>query len=124
MCQSIAGQLPVGGRFITINENPEQPAERYRGYEQYGFSKTADRSRREGSSITYTMVAGRDVFRFRVTHFEKATYEAALRTAGFSGIRWHPVRLDPVGIAAHGAAYWSEYLGNPPIVGLECRRAR
>jgi SAM-dependent methyltransferase len=123
MCRSVAAQLPVGGRFITINENPGQPAERYRGYQQYGFSKTAVRPRREGSAITYTMVAGRDVFRFEVTHFEKATYEAALCAAGFSDIRWHPVRLDPAGVAAHGAGYWSEYLGNPPIVGLECRRA-
>ena len=63
-----------------------------------------------------------EVFRELVTHFDKATYESALRSAGFSDIRWHAVRLDPAGAEAHGTDYWAEYLGNPPIVGLECRR--
>jgi SAM-dependent methyltransferase len=123
MCRAIAAQLPVGGRFITINENPDQTEDRYRGYEQYGFGKSVSRPRREGSAILYTMVAGREVFRFEVTHFDRTTYESALRSAGFSDIRWHAVQLDPAGAEAHGADYWAEYLGNPPIVGLECRRS-
>lgn len=124
MCRSIAMQLPAGGRLITINENPEQPEARYRGYEQYGFGKSVDAPRVEGAQITYTMVAGREVFRFQVTHFERRTYEWALLAAGFSDIRWHPVRLDPAGVTAQGEEYWREYLDNPPIVGLDCRRAR
>jgi len=123
MCRSIALQLPPGAPFVAINENPEQPEERYRGYLQYGFSKSVAHPRREGSPITYAMVSGRELFRFEAYHFERDTYERALAAAGFTDIRWHPLALDPAGEAAHGAAYWAEYLDNPPVVGLSCRRA-
>ena len=123
MCRSIAQQLPPGGRFVTINENPEQPQARYAGYLQYGFSKTVAGPRREGSPISYAMISGRELFRFEAYHFERATYEQALAAAGLVDVCWHPLLLDPAGEVAMGTAYWAEYLGNPPVVGLTCRRA-
>ncbi len=123
MCLGIARQLPPGGRFVTLNENPEQPEERYRGYLRYGFSKSAVVPRREGTPISYALVSGRELFRFEIYHFERATYEAALTAAGFTDIRWHAIELDPEGIAACGADYWDEYLDNPPVIGLSCRLA-
>lgn len=122
MCRSIARQLPPGGRFVTINENPDQPETAYGGYLRYGFSKTAAAPRREGSPITYAMVSGRELYRFEVYHFERATYERALAGAGFCDIRWHRLQLDPQGLALLGPEYWREYLDNPPVTGLSCRR--
>jgi SAM-dependent methyltransferase len=123
LCAAIARQLSPGGRLVAINENPDQPEERYAGYLRYGFSKTCAAPRREGSPITYAMVSGRELFRFEAYHFERATYEAALAAAGFTDVRWVPLALDPAGVAALGADYWTEYLANPPVVGLACRRA-
>lgn len=123
MCRCIAAHLGPGGRFVALNENPEQPAERYAGYAQYGFSKSVDLPRRAGSVITYSIIAGREMFRFHAFYHARETYERALHAAGFADVRWHAVRLDPQGEALHGAGYWQEYLDNPPIVGLECRRA-
>lgn len=123
LCAGIARQLPPGGRFVAINENPRQSPERYAGYLRYGFSKSVAEPRREGSPIAYAMVSGRELFRFEVYHFEVATYERALAEAGFEDVRWHDLVLDPAGAALHGAAYWEEYLANPPVVGLTCRRA-
>ncbi len=123
MCRGIARQLPPGGRLVAINENPEQPEARYAGYLRYGFSKSVVSPRGEGSVITYAMISGRELFRFEVYHYERATYEAALAAAGFVDIRWHPLQLDPQGLAVMGAEYWSEYLANPPVVGLTARRA-
>lgn len=123
MCRGIARQLPPGAPFVAINENPDQPEDRYGGYLQYGFSKSVARPRREGSPITYCMVSGREMFRFEAHHYERATYERALAAAGFTDVRWHPLQLDPAGEQAMGAGYWVEYLGNPPVVGLSCRRA-
>lgn len=123
MCRSIARQLPPGGRLVAINENPGQPEAGYAGYLRYGFSKSVAAPRGEGSPITYAMISGRELFRFVVYHYERATYEAALAAAGFSDVRWHPLQLDPAGLAAMGAEYWSEYLANPPVVGLTARRA-
>jgi SAM-dependent methyltransferase len=123
MCASIARQLPPGGRFVSINENPRQPPERYAGYLRYGFSKSVAEPRREGSPIAYAMVSGRELFRFEVYHFEALTYERALADAGFTDVRWHPLTLDREGEAVMGAEYWAEYLANPPVTGLSCRRS-
>jgi SAM-dependent methyltransferase len=123
MCRSIARQLRPGGRFVAINENPEQAESAYAGYLRYGFSKTAAAPRREGSPITYAMISGREMFRFDVYHFERATYERALAEAGFIEVRWHPLQLDPEGEARLGADYFGEYLRNPPVLGLTCRLA-
>jgi SAM-dependent methyltransferase len=123
MCRSIARQLPPGGRFVAINENPDQAEQAYAGYLRYGFSKSVATPRREGSPITYAMISGRELFRFVVYHFERATYEQALADAGFTDVRWHALRLDPEGLARLGPDYWSEYLGNPPVAGLTCRLA-
>jgi ubiquinone/menaquinone biosynthesis C-methylase UbiE len=121
MCANIAAQLPSGGRFVTLNENPEQTAEQLAGYEQYGFNKMAELPLRDGAKITYWMIAGRDMFQIHAYWFSRATYERALAAAGFKSVEWRPLSLDEAGIAAHGEDYWHEYLSNPPIVALECR---
>jgi ubiquinone/menaquinone biosynthesis C-methylase UbiE len=121
MCASIARHLSAGGRFVTLNENPDQAAAAYAGYEQYGFNKTVVCPRREGSEITYWMVSGRELFKFHAWYFNRDTYERVLRGAGFSELNWHPLALDPAGVEARGEEYWQEYLANPPVVGLDCR---
>lgn len=121
MCANIAAQLPPGGRFVTLNENPDQAVERFAGYEQYGFNKSAESPLRDGAEITYWMISGRDMFQIHAHWFSRATYERAFAAAGFGRVAWHALRLDTAGVAACGDEYWQEYLTNPPIVGLECR---
>ena len=118
MCERIVAHLPAGGRFVTLNENPEQAAERYAGYTQYGFDKTVENPRREGSMITYSMASGRKLFSFHAYFYGRETYERVLRAAGFRELIWHPLVLDDKGIEAFGADYWREYLANPPVTGL------
>jgi ubiquinone/menaquinone biosynthesis C-methylase UbiE len=57
MAHNIARHLAPGGRFVTLNENPSQPPERYRGYDQYGFNKTR-RAVTGQSSLTEWSPAG------------------------------------------------------------------
>lgn len=121
MCRSIIDHLPPAGRFVTLNENPDQSVEQYAGYAQYGFNKTVEQPRRDGSEITYWMVSGRELFKFQACFFARKTYERVLHAAGFRDLVWHPLMLAEAGIEAHGASYWEEYLSNPPVVGLECR---
>ncbi len=121
MCRNIRRHLPAGGRFVTLNENPDQPPARYAGYEQYGFNKTLEGPSADGAPITYWMIAGRELFKFHAVYFTRTTYEAVFARAGFTDVTWQPPVLDPAGVAAHGADYWREYMDNPPIAGLECR---
>jgi len=74
----------------------------------------------DGSKITYYMVAGRELFEFHGHYYARRTYERVLTEAGFGRIAWHPLALDPAGLAEYGDTYWREYLDNPPVIGLEC----
>ena len=120
MCRCIASQLKPDGHFVCINENPAQSVDDYAGYTQYGFNKTVQGPRQEGSAISYAMVSGRKMICFNAYYYSRETYESALRAAGFRKISWQPLELAPEGIAECGEEYWREYLGNPPAVGLEC----
>jgi SAM-dependent methyltransferase len=120
ICQRIADQLKPGGRFVCINENPEQPFESFAGYAQYGFNKTAAGPQHDGATVTYSMVSGRQMIRFDVHYYCRSTYEDALQAAGFSQICWEPLQLADAGIAECGEEYWQEYMNNPPVTGLVC----
>jgi SAM-dependent methyltransferase len=123
MCRVIVHHLKPGGRFITINSNPD-----YRGMVEnmfpYGFTREND-SYEEGAPITYRFYQS-DASHIAVTnyHLEKATHETALRGAGLSQIQWHSVQVSPEGIEQHGTDYWSAILSLQPIIGLSCVRAK
>lgn len=123
MCGEVARVLKPGGRLVAINENPLQASESYAGYTQYGFNKSVDLPREEGSAIHYAMVSGRSLIRFDAYYYSQPVYEAALTAAGFTAIDWPALELDPAGMAETGADYFQEYLDNPPVTGLTCVRA-
>lgn len=122
MSRVIANHLKPGGRFITVNSNPD-----YRGSVAsmflYGFTRENE-SYEEGAAIIYRFYQS-DGSHIAVTnyHLEKATHEMALQSAGFSHIGWHPVAVSPEGVASHGTDYWSGILREQPIIGLSCVRA-
>jgi len=115
MCRRLANVLAPGGRLVALVENPDQAVADYAGYAAYGFDKTAAEPRAEAGRITYSLVAGRQMIRFDTYYYARSSYERALQEAGFAGIAWHPLQLDP---AAEGADYYAAYLRNPPVLGL------
>jgi ubiquinone/menaquinone biosynthesis C-methylase UbiE len=123
MCGNIARCLASGARFVTLNENPDCPAEPGGAYVQYGFTKSLEGELRDGADIRYRMLAGRDSFAFDVRYYTGATYEQELTRAGMSAVTWHPLTLDPAGDDAMGPGYFRAYLDHPPVIGLSCRRA-
>ena len=119
MSRVIANHLKPGGRFITINSNPD-----YRGtvaiMSPYGFTREND-SYEEGAAVTYRFYQS-DASHIVVTnyHLEKSTHEKALQLAGLSQIQWHSVKVSSEGIETHGREYWSAILSWQPIIGLSC----
>ncbi|MGI9291267.1 MAG: class I SAM-dependent methyltransferase [Gammaproteobacteria bacterium] len=122
MCNNIAAHLKPGGRFISINENPEQSFADFAGYAQYGFNKTGQGEQKDAATVTYAMVSGRSMIQFDVYFYTRATYEAALYKAGFSSVSWVPLSLDPAATEKYGPEYWQEYMLNPPVTGLVCQK--
>jgi SAM-dependent methyltransferase len=115
MCQRLGNALGSGGRLVALTENPDQQPADYAGYAPYGFDKQAAEPRREGSRITYGLVSGRQIIRFDTLWYSRGTYEEALKAAGFAGIEWHPLQLDP---SVASPEFYGEYLRNPPVLGL------
>jgi len=122
MIQRIASCLRPGGRFVAINENPDQNFSAHAGYTQYGFNKNSKAAQQDGAAMTYSMVSGRKMIRFDVYYYTRATYEKLFREAGFREVQWVSLQLDPAAAERYGADYWQEYMGNPPVIGLVCTR--
>lgn len=123
MCAGIARSLVSGGRFVTLNENPDQPEEMDGAYLRYGFTKSLVGAREDGATIRYRMLAGRESFGFEARYYHRETYETVLRNAGFTDVQWHALRLDPAGAELAGPDYFRDYLAQPPVIGLSCRRS-
>jgi|SRR5919199_4946331 hypothetical protein len=109
MSQAIVNHLKPGGRFITINSNPDCRCSVASMF-PYGFTREND-SYEEGAAITYRFYQSA-TSHIAVTnyHLEKSTHEMALQSAGLSQIKWHSVKVSPKGIELHGRNYWSAIL--------------
>lgn len=123
MCAVIAANLRPGGRFITLNNNPEQAIDTYERLKKYGFYKSTQAiSLDEGTPITITIrVEGRE-FSFENYYLSPECHERALRSAGFQTIRWHALRLSPEGAQAYGEEFWRDFLDTKPVLVLEATR--
>jgi len=112
--------LKPGGRFVTINSNPdyEAPIETIR---KYGFTRENE-SRNEGSKITYRLYQ-EDGSHIEVVnfHLEKSTHEYCLESAGLSNIKWHPLELDPSIADESSQEFWKALIESQPVIGLTCQ---
>lgn len=67
MCKAIARALRPGGRFVTVNNDPEQPLEYFGATRPFGFIKSTPGPLREGAPITYTIY--QDHGTFEITNY-------------------------------------------------------
>lgn len=121
MCRAIARHLKPGGRFVTINNNPD-----YTGQDdsmrKYDFLREVGRHE-EGAPIIWTFFLPEGkIFEITNYYLSIADHEDALRSAGLRDIRWHAPRVSPEGLAEHGDAYWVEFLKYKPGICMECAK--
>jgi len=119
MCIAVRRCLAPDGRFVGINENPDQSLADFSGYAQYGFNKAACAPLLDATPVNYSMVSGRELINFTVYYFGRSAYARAFSTAGFVTANWLPLQFDPLGLEECGTEYWDEYLSNPPVACLE-----
>ena len=120
MCQSIYVNLKRGGRFVSINDNSEQPPESYLCSEKYGFVKSITKPLQEGTPITYTITIDKQTFSFDNYYLSRDAYEWAFRTVGFEAVRWQKPLVSAEGVRAFGKEFWQDFLDYQPIIGIEC----
>ena len=117
--KSISRHLKPGGRFVTINSNPDfrAPAEVLR---KYGFTRQNE-SWAEGSSITYRFFQDDDShFDIVNYHLEKSTHKLSFERVGLTKVNWHPVQLSPELKKDTEKAFWKTMIQTQPIIGLSC----
>lgn len=121
MCQTVAVNLNSGGRFVSINNNPDQPPESFPICEKYGFTKSLSGPLKEGAAITYEFFRSGQKFQFDNYYLSTETHDWAFKQAGLNHIRWHKTEVSPDGLNIFGQEFWQDFIDYQPIVGIECR---
>ncbi|BFP42064.1 hypothetical protein FGF1_29090 [Flavobacteriaceae bacterium GF1] len=118
----ISNHLKPGGRFVTINSNPDYKAPVDTLY-KYGFTRE-NKSYSEGGEIIYRFFSSDgshiDVINY---HLEKLTHEIAFKKVGLSNIQWHTIELSPEGKEEFGIDFWQPILETQPVIGLSCDKS-
>ena len=122
ICRTISVNLKPNGRFISINNNVEQPPSTYSLTSKYGFTKSISQPLEEGTPITVTFNNYDDQPEISVEDYylSKATYQWAFRTAGLKELRFLPPIILDEGIEKLGREFWQDLLNYPPIIGITC----
>jgi len=122
MCQTIFVNLKSGGRFVSINNNPDQPPESFGTCKKYGFTKSIVGPLIEGAVITYDFFRLGQEFHIDNYYLSRQTHEWAFTEVGFRDISWKKIDVSYTGIKEFGLDYWQDFLDQEPIIGIVCRK--
>jgi ubiquinone/menaquinone biosynthesis C-methylase UbiE len=120
MLNSIARCLKSGGRLVAVNSNPAFDFPSAPSFRKYGFETRVPGEWREGAPFHWIFHLADGPLQIENYYLSVATHEEACRSAGFSSIRWHQLRVSPQGESSCEQGYWTELLSQPPIICLEC----
>ncbi|MCE9669871.1 class I SAM-dependent methyltransferase [Myxococcus stipitatus] len=121
MCRNIHAHLKPGGAFVTYSFNPGFSAKGPNST-KYGITMLSfPESPREGQAIS-AVLHTKTPFTIHFSYWSQATYEHALREAGFRSLTWTRPECSPEGLRLKGQAFWQDYLDNPHAVALRCER--
>lgn len=121
MAKAIHGSLKPGGRFITVNNNPNQQLRSFGNTRKYGFVKEAGSELRNGVAIHYIFLQNGEEFVVENYYLDAATHLSVFQNAGFSEVQWHDPQLAPSESGVH-AEDWADFLRDPPIALLACMK--
>ena len=120
MCRTVARSLKPGGRFVTVNNNPSQSPDGYQATRKYGFVKSVRGELQPGATATYTIFQDGGSFNFDNYYLSPAVHERTLKAAGLRAIEWLGPKLSPEWDGPMD--YWNDFLDDPPIIFLQCRK--
>ncbi|MBD3881070.1 class I SAM-dependent methyltransferase [Phormidium tenue FACHB-886] len=120
ICRTICANLKPDGRFVTLNDNVQQPPETYLICERYGFTKSISQPLQEGTPILISILIDGQSVSFTNYHFSKTTYELALQAAGFKTVKWHQPILPAETVERYGQEFWQDFIEYAPAIVIEC----
>ncbi len=122
MTQAISRNLRSGGRFVSVNNNPDDPPSNFLVGRAYGFTKHLEGRLVEGAPIIFRFRLPEGSFDVTNYHMDKMTVEAALFESGLREIQWHTPAVSPEGLRLEKAEHWAPFLARPPVAFFECAK--
>jgi len=121
MLMVISRHLKPGGKFVTINSNPDYKAEKA-VLRKYGFTRE-NIGTDDGSETIYCLYL-EDGSHINITNYNlsKAVHENAFQQAGFSGVTWDEIVISPEGNEAFGEDYWKEITMSKPVTVISATK--
>jgi hypothetical protein len=121
MFRSACDNLVAGGRFIASTVNTAFTLSKPNST-KYGVTvlrETPEEARYacEAEFITESSPAPVSWYRW-----SQATYEWAIKEAGFRAFTWYPSEVAPEDVVRYGAAYWHDFHDNCLVIGLICQK--
>lgn len=120
MCRAVADSLKPGGRFVTANNNPEEPPVNFPAGRAYGYAKRVEGELVEGAAVVWEFFLPDGSFEVTNYCLGAETMESAFRAAGLVGVRWRQPEVSPEGVQEFGPGHWVAFLACPPVAFIEC----
>lgn len=120
MCRNIYANVKDGGRFVGVNDSPDEPLQPDK---RYDITRTCAGPVKDGCIIKITLYEdGKPACVFNNYHWIKKTYEDAFISAGFKNIMWRGLEVSQEGIEKFGSGFWEPYLKQPGVAIFGCNR--
>jgi SAM-dependent methyltransferase len=120
MFQSAYANLVAGGRFIAYTVNPDFTLSKPNST-QYGVTILCE-TPEEDRYVCEAEFVTNPPTPFSYYRWSLATYEWAIKEAGFRAFTWYPSEVAPEDVARYGAAYWHDFHANCLVIGLICQK--
>ena len=123
-CITVSNLLRPGGRLVALNNNPDEPPSNFEAGRPYGYSKSIDGPLVEGAGIHYRFeLEDGGVFTLTDYYISRAVMQTVMEGCGLQQVQWPQPTLDPEGVEALGADYWTAIVASPPFCLIEATRA-
>ncbi len=120
MFRSAYDNLVEGGRFVAYTVNPSftlgKPNCTKYGVTVLRETPEEDRYAQDAEFITDPPTP------FSYYRWSQATYELAIKEAGFREFAWHPSEVAPEDVVRYGEEYWHDFHDNCLVIGLVCQK--
>ncbi|GAA1909680.1 class I SAM-dependent methyltransferase [Streptantibioticus ferralitis] len=120
MCAGAFRNLRDGGEFLALTQNPD-----FRFTEattaKYGFTYVPTGPGPIDPRVRITALLDPPIA-FDTNYPERAVYERALASAGFTDVTWVPLEVPGAAEQVFSPGFWDDFLANPPLIMLRCHR--
>jgi SAM-dependent methyltransferase len=120
MFRSAHDNLVAGGRFIAYTINPAFTLSKP-NCTKYGIT-ILRQAPEEDRYVCDAEFMTDPPTPLRYFQWSQATYEWAIKEAGFQDFAWHPSEVTPDDVARYGEAYWRDFHDNCINIGLICQK--